>query len=433
MNKRTIALWALAACLPLSAQEEQWSYEDCVEYARVHNISLQQSRLTEQTTAYSLEETRAQWLPSLDFATSHGVTNNPFLNEGNKTDYTSSYGLNAGWTVWNGGKRENNIKRQQLQSTIEALNTNDIFSSLETEILSLYINILYAKEAIDIDEKTAEVSKAQAERAYQLMEAGKLSRVDYQQLQSQYEQDRYAVVNARGTYDTQRMSLKKLLELGINQQITLVPMDWSAEQVLAELPPIEESYEMALAADYKLQANKLEEEGSELDVKIAKGGYYPTISLNAGVGTGYNAPGSSFGDQMKWGFNESVGLTISVPILDNKQNKIAVAKANVDRLNAELDRQSRENDIAQNIESWYIDLRAAQARYVSGLEQVKSTELTDELVNEQFKLGLVNIVELTSAHNDLLQARLELLQAKYMAMLGHKMIEYYRTLSVTMP
>jgi outer membrane protein len=102
-------------------------------------------------------------------------------------------------------------------------------------------------------------------------------------------------------------------------------------------------------------------------------------------------------------------------------------------MNAELDQEARENELSQIVEGWYIDLQSAQARYISGLEQVKSVELSDTYVNEQFKLGKVNTVEVTTAHNNLLSARRELLQAKYMAMLSQKMIEYYRTASVTMP
>jgi outer membrane protein len=122
-----------------------------------------------------------------------------------------------------------------------------------------------------------------------------------------------------------------------------------------------------------------------------------------------------------------------VPILDNKKTKTAVAQAKISKMNAELDQEARENELSQIVEGWYIDLQSAQARYISGLEQVKSVELSDTYVNEQFKLGKVNTVEVTTAHNNLLSARRELLQAKYMAMLSQKMIEYYRTASVTMP
>lgn len=434
MKRYLLSTSALILSTASMFAQQQWTYQDCVDYARQHNISLKQSRLSEETSQYSLEASRTQWAPSLNFATSHGFSNTPFKEQGDKNSYNSSYGLNASWTVWNGGERENTIKRDELQTQIGTLATDDIMRSLETEILSLYISILYAREAIDINKEAASVSEAQAERARQLMEAGRLSRVDYTQLQAQYEQDKYAVVNAEGSYDSQRMQLKKLLELGISQEITLVNIDWSDEQVLAAIPPIEESYRLALATDSRLKADELDIESATLDVKIAKAGYYPEIALNAGVGTSYMAPGNgSFGEQMKWGLSESVGLTLSIPISDNRRTKTAVAKANVQRLNAELEMESRRNDIAQTIEGLYIDLKAAQARYISGLEQVNSTALSAELVGEQFNLGLVNTVELLTAHNAALQAQRELLQAKYMAMLDHKLIEFYRTASVTMP
>jgi outer membrane protein len=429
-RKSVITLVSLACCLYGSAQE--WSYYDCVEWAKEHNISLQQSRINETIAGYDLESAQAQWQPTLDFATTHGYTNTPF-GKGNKNSYNSSYGLNAGWTVWNGGIRENNIKRSKISTEIDRLNTEEILRGIETDLLSVYINILYARESISIYEEAVELSKAQADRARQLMEAGRLSKVDYAQLESQYEQDRYNLVNAKGTYDNRRMELKTLLQLGINDNITLQDVTWTREQVMAELPDIDDSYKLAIQTDKKIQALKLSDEQADLDIAIAKGGRMPNISLSAGVGTGYYAPGGAFGTQMKQSINESVGLTFSVPILDNKKNKTAIAKAKAQQLNAQLDIDSRYNDIARNVETWYIDLRAAQSRYAAGEEQVKSTTLSNDLVNEQFKLGLVNTVELMTAHNNLLEARHSLLQAKYMAMLGHKMIEFYRTATITMP
>ena len=411
---------------------QEWTFNDCLDYAREHNISLKQAVLNEQISAYSLEESKAEWQPSLDFSTTHGLTNTPW-SDGKKNAYNSNYGLNAGWTVWNGGKRENNIRRAEIQSSIDALSTLDRFRNIETELLSIYINILYNKESISIYEEAVNLSKAQADRARQLMEAGRLSKVNYAQLQSQYEQDRYNLVNAEGTYNTRRMELKRLLELGIDTDIVLKEVEWTPEEVLAELPPLQQGYEMALATDAQLQASELQKKMADIDIAIAKAGRYPTISLNAGVTTGYFSSGPDFETQMKQAFNENIGLSLSIPILDNKKTKTATAKANVQRINAALDEQSRQNDIAQDVESWYIDLKASQARYKAGIEKAASASLSNDLVNEQFNLGLVNTVELMTAHNNLLEARHSLLQAKYMAMLGHKMIEYYRTANITMP
>ena len=141
----------LIGCGVLTAGADTWSYRDCVDYARDHNISLRKSQLSEESSNINLDEAKAQWLPTLDFATSHGYVNTPFAS-GYKNGYNSTYGLNAGWTVWNGGERENTIKRNELQTSIDRLNTADIMRTLETDLLQVYINILYAKESIGIYE-----------------------------------------------------------------------------------------------------------------------------------------------------------------------------------------------------------------------------------------------------------------------------------------
>ena len=408
-----------------------WSYKDCVDYARDNNISLQKSRLSEQTAAYDLEEAKAQWQPTLDFATSQGFSNYPW-GENNKNSYNSSYGLNAGWTVYNGGQRENTIKRNSLLAEIAALNTGDVMRTLETDLLQVYINILYARESIGIYEEALKLSEAQADRARQLMEAGRLSRVDYAQLQSQAEQDRYALVNARGVYETRRMELKKLLELGIDSEIELKDVELTAEQVLASLPPMDESYRMALNTDLRLRGLELEKDGSALDVAIASASSKPKITLNGGIGTAYGAPGEGFGTSIKHNFNEAIGLTLSVPIFDNKKSRMAVARAKVQQIDAQLDIDQRYTELAQLVENWYIDTRSAQSRYTAAVQQLESAELTNELTNEQLKLGLVNTIDLMTAHKDLVEARHTLLQTKYMALLGQKMIEFYRNATVSL-
>ncbi len=423
---------ALLVSISFATNARTWSYNDCVEYAREHNISLQKSRLTEETSAYNLEEAQAQWQPSLDFSTSHNLSNYPW-KDGNKNSYGSNYGLNAGWTVWNGGLRENTIKRNKLQTEIDRLNTSTVMRTIETDLLQVYLNILYAKESISIYEESAELSKKQAERAEQLMQAGRLSRVDYAQLASQYEQDKYALVNAKGIYDTRRMELKKLLELGIDSDIELQDVVWDKDRILKELPSIDESYKLAIHTDTHIKGLELEKEGSDIDIRIAKASGMPQISLNAGIGTGYYSPGTSFMSGLKQAWNENIGISLAIPILDNKKTGTAVAKAKVQRLDAMIDIEQRYTDLAQSVESWYIDTKSYQSRFIAAEQQLVAAELSNELTSEQFSLGLVNTIELMTTHNNLVEARHTLLQTKYMAILGHKMIEFYRTGAVTLP
>lgn len=406
------------------------TYAECVDYARSHNISLQKLRLGEQTSEYDLEEAKAQWHPSLDFNTSHGFTNIP-LSDGQRNSYQGQAGFNAVWTIWNGGEREKNIERNKLNSDKSRLDTEEALRTLETDLLQVYLNILYAREAISIYEEAEKLSGAQADRMRQLMEGGRASKVDYAQVKAQHQQDKYNLVNAVGTYDSRIMELKKLLEMGIDSEVSLADIDITSEQILSALPPIDESYRLAVLTDLKLKGLKLEEDGTELDISIAKAGGRPKISINAGISTGYYAPGGAFGNQMKQAFNENVGLTVTIPLLDNKKTKSAVARARVQKLNAELDADLRHTELAQAVESWYIDTRAAQSRFRAAELQLESAIASNELTNEQFTLGLVNTVELMTAHSALVEARQALLQSKYMALLGQKMIEYYRTSTVS--
>lgn len=441
INLIAAVLCAMAFAMPARAKTAEdaalptlWGYDECVAYAKSHNISLQQSQLTRESGLVDLEAAKAQWFPSLNFSTSQGFTNYPRPADGMKgNSYSGSYGFSAGWTVYNGGKRENTIKRSQLSDEVNSLAVEAIHNSLETEILVCYLQILYARDAIAIAKQTCEVSRVQMERAKQLMDAGRMSRVDYVQLESQFLNDQYNVVSAEATYNSRRLDLKKLLELGIDTEMQLPELTFDDSVVLQPLPSKSDVYAAAVTWLPELKSLGIEGEMSDLDVKIARAGYAPTITLNGSVGTGNGSgTGYSFGDQLLNGLNEHIGVTLSIPIFDNKTNKSNVAKAKIEKLNTSLKLQSKLNDVAQSVESYYIEAQNAQAKYVSGKKQLASAELTDELTNEQFKLGLVNTLDLLSSHNSLLNARQELLQSKYMAILNIKMLDFYSNKGITL-
>lgn len=409
-----------------------WSYNDCVNYARANNISLRKSMLTEESAAISLEKARGQWEPSLEFGTNQGYSNAPWSN-GSSNAYTSSYNLNASWTVWDGGKRESDIRRGETDVERSRYATDNVMRNIHTELLSTYINILYCKETIAVNTDLAQVSRAQADRAKQMMESGKISLVDYQQLETQAEQDSYNVVSATAQLNSARLQLKNLLELGIDSDIDIMPYEFSEQEVLAELPPIEESYTMALDTDALMRYDELSISMADEDIKAARASRYPQISLGAGVGTGYYSNSSGgWGSQMKQGLNENIGVNISVPILDKKATKTAVAQAKVNKLSSELDLQARRIEVSQALEGWYIDMSSSRMRYTVGLQSLKSAQLSDELANEKFKVGYVEPTELLQSHAALVQAQRELIQAKYMSVLARKMVEFLRTGSVAL-
>ena len=192
-----IAAFAITSPWGVFAQEvKTWTLNDCIRYALEQNIQLQQNRLSLEESKVDVKTAKAALFPSLSFSTGHNMTNRPYqetssmvsgteiISSSNKTSYTGSYGLNAQWTVWNGGQRLNTIKQQKLNKETAELTVNEQENTLQEEITKLYVQILYADESVRINEGTLELSKAQYERGKELLAAGDISKSELAQLGS---------------------------------------------------------------------------------------------------------------------------------------------------------------------------------------------------------------------------------------------------------
>ena len=338
-----------------------------------------------------------------------------------------SYGIDANWTLYNGGKRLNTIKQQQLNNRIAELSVAQSENSIEESIAQTYVQILYAAEAVKVNESTLEVSQAECERARQLLEAGSIAKSDLAQLEAQVSTDKYQLVTAQATLQDYKLQLKQLLELDGESEMNLYIPTLGTENVLAPLPTKTDVYRSALVLRPEIEAGKLNIQTSDLDIKIARAGYLPTLSLSAGIGTSHaNGNDFTFSEQVKQNWNNSLGFTVSVPIFSNRQTKSAVEKAKIQKQTSELDLLDDQKTLYKTIETLWLDANSAQQRYAAATEKLKSTQTSYELIQEQFNLGMKNTVELLTEKSNLLSAQQETLQAKYMAILNMQLLKFYQ-------
>ena len=135
---------------------------------------------------------------------------------------------------------------------------------------------------------------------------------------------------------------------------------------------------------------------------------------------------------MKNKLNESIGLTLSVPIFSNRENKSAVEKAKLQISEAELEYLNAQKELQKIIEDIYLDATSSQAQYAAAIEQVKASKTSYNLAQEQFNLGMKNTVELLTEKNNFLSAQQEMLQAKYMAILNAQLLRFYQGKEITL-
>lgn len=416
--------WQLAA-----AQDslKVWTLGECLDYALENNIQLRQSRNDYLSGVEDTKEAKAALFPSLSASATQGYTNYPSSNATDRNSYTGTYGLNAGMTLYEGGKLRTAVKQQQVQNRIDALAVEESANDIRIAIVQAYMQCLYAAEAVTVNRSTAEASKARRDRAEAMWQAGSISKVDFAQLESQYVSDEYQVVVAQTSLDNYKLQLKQLLELDITEEMNLAAPAIQESEVLSALPAKAEIYATALDAMPEIKRGELGVESAELGIKQARAGFFPSVSLSAGIGTGHMSGGGFESGSQVWNrFNENIGLSVSIPIFSNRKNRTAVNKARIAVSNSYLERQNLEKQLLREVESAYLDAVSAQSQYTAAREKQRYAQQSYDLTDEQFRVGMKNTVELITAQNELTAARQELLQAKYMALLGIELLDIYQ-------
>lgn len=439
MKKSVITILALFAVASTFGQKK-WTLEDCINYAVENNITLQQARLQKQSATETRKQSNAALFPTLSASTNQSVGYRPWTSNGTmtvtngtvatdvkKTYYNGSYGINASWTVWNGGQNTNQLKRDRLSEQQADLSVLETANTIQEQIARNYVQILYLTEAVEVQRQALETAKKNEERGQVMLEVGKMSKADLAQLTAQRATDEYNIVQAETQVADYMLRLRQLLEITDGRDFDIAIPATTDEQALATIPSLMNVYETALAQRPEIQNAKLDIEQSGLQMKMAKAGHLPIVSMTAGVGTSTNSLSqNTWGSQIKTNFDASAGVGIQIPIIDARKAKTAVNKARIAHEQAELDLVSRQKQLYSDIESCWLEAMSNQQKFRAAKLSVASEQASYDLLSEQFRLGLKNIVELLTGKDKLLQAQQNRLQSKYTTILNQQLLKFYQ-------
>lgn len=401
------------------AQSATWSLDSCISYARSNNIQIQKSLLTVEQAKESLKEAKAALFPSLTFAATQSYT----FNNDADNNYNGNYALNAGVTLFNGGKNRKNIQQQQYLTESDRYNYLYTANNIELSIIKAYYQILYAHESVITNREVVNTSKKQLERSAELFNIGRISKVELAQIQSQYKSDEYQLVLSENTEAQNLLSLRQLLQLAIDAPFGI---ELNTTTALTPIPDKNEVIQIALGTLPELKAAAADIRIAELTQKMAQAEYWPTVNLNASASTGHNSIADySAGKQMNKNLGEYIGVSVSLPIFDNRSRKTKVNKARIAIKESELTYDNTLLDISNTISQLHLDAVSASARYDAAQASLASAFESYSLVEEKYNLGMQNTVDLLVEKNNYLNALQEQLQAKYSALLDLRLLEFY--------
>lgn len=425
MTIGVILLWATG----LNAQQQEWTLTDCIDFALGKNISVRKAEVSESLGEITLQQTKDNRLPSLNASAGESLgwqntTDTDGVSTFSRSSRTS-LSVNSSVTLFNGFQMQNEIKQADLNYKGLQYNTLQTRESVSLSIMNAYLQVLYSEEQVTVNRNQVEATTQELVLAKERMDLGAIANSDYLQVKTQLATEQNSLTNSINNLAINKVTLMQLMELPVSDTFEIARPD--IEAIISSAAIADPSQVFAEALDIKpeIKAAAINRESAVVDLDIAKGGYYPTLSMSAGISSGFNEA-VTMGSSLKDNFAPSIGLSASIPIFRNNQNKSNVSRAKANITSAELDELNTRNQLRKSIEQACLDARSAEASYESALNQYEASLESYNVAEEKFKLGAMNSVDFLIQKTNLASAESNLLQAKYELIYSYKIIDFYK-------
>lgn len=432
--------WSWHEC---SAQDI-WSLERCIEYACANNLSIKQQSLEVTRSENQLLQSRLSFVPSLSASVGHN------LNWGRSVDLqnleiirnqlsqSTSASANTSIQLLDGLSKLYNLKSSRKSIDISLQEVERLKDEISISIVRSYLQILLAKEMLATSQENFKSISEQRDRTRLLVEAGSQPYTALLDIESQLAAERVQTVTAESQVTTSTLALQQLLDLPYSKdfQIHVPEIDgmlssyhgYSADEIYASaqnLPVI--------------QSARLSLDKGDIELKAAKGQYWPKISLSASYGTFYSSSSYSpsgtaypFFEQFRDNINPSISIGLSIPIFSNWSVRTNVRNAELSRRSLEIDLKLKQQTLYKDIQTAVTEADTYYRKMEAALANVNSMQESFRYVQEKFNTGALNGMDYTVARTNLLKARSEYLQAKYQFVFQIKIIDFYKGLPLTL-
>lgn len=474
--KFRILLAALALSMGVFAQKKAWSLQDCLIYAFENNLSVRQSQLNIQSSGINIDGANARLLPTLNLNGGYfwqfGFNIDPISNirvPGNRQ--TSSYTLSSNWILFDGMQNYKRISQARLDNMAALYNLDAIRNDIGLNIASAYLQVLLNKQVMEVAENQLRISENLLKRSEKLYQNGSVPRGDFLQSQAQQAQDEQSMVAARNNHDISLLQLAQLLQLDDYTGFDIeIPQLSDPGNALLSYSP-QQIYQVALSNQPDIKGAELSMESAAKGIEIAKGAYSPTLSLQAQVNSnaagdfvratsvtdpmfvpvGTLTPGGNdyiwsltqrsvplgtenypFFEQFRDNINQFVGIGVQIPIFNQLQIRNNVASSRLQYERAQLDLETRKNNLRQTIERAYADANASLRSYTAAKRSLEAATESWEYAQKRYEQGAINFFDYEITRSQFLNSTAQMLQSKYDFIFKMKVLEFYLTNNITL-
>lgn len=468
MIKKSVIFFLLALILAFSAKSQQvWSLEQCVNHAISNNLQLKKQMLMVESAQADLLQSKVDLLPGITGNASHaynyGQTIDRYTNQfATSRVQSNNFYLQAGVTLFNGFQKMNLIKQNQLNLLASEQDADKYMNDMSINIATFYLQVLFYKELVQIRSNQLDITRQQVQRMQKMVDAGSMAEGDLFTVEAQLAGEESSLVSAENDLEISLLTLSQLLDLpsteGFDIEVPQLSVQGdpsivgSPDQIFTyaneHMPEIK-------AAEYRLQ-------GSQKQLARAKGTYYPSLALSGSWGTGYSGASQiidqqspinpligyavgpqgenlevytygydytyktkPWGDQIKDNNNQTIGLYLTIPILNGFQTRTAVSKSKIAVESSRLDLELQQMALRKTIQQAWSDARASLKNYSASLKKQEATSEAFRYADQKFSVGVMNSVDYNNAKKDMTNAESEVLQSKFDYIFKTTVLDFY--------
>lgn len=407
-----------------------WNLEQCIAYSKQQNIQINTLRLTAKSTEQDLLLSKAAKFPNLVGSAGQTYTNskNADLVVGGfqtQSSFAGNYSLGSSMMIYNGGYLNNDIKQKELFIKSAQFNAEAAENDVTVLITQAYLTILLAKENNVYLNEILETSKAQLKLGDLKYNAGSIAKKDFVLLKAQVATDNYNLIASQNNERQNVLTLKQLLQLPSGYILNIQ----KPEILETSLPVVnlEDAQKTALEQRPEVKSSQLSKEAADLELRKAKASFLPTLGASGTLASGYSDNQKTpFPSQLDNNFYQRLGLSLSIPVFNNRIAKTGVEKSKIAIDQSKLDLTNTETILSQKVEQAYINVLSAQSQFAAAQEQLDANTENYRIANEQLRLGGISTVDYLLEKNLYIQAFQNFIQSKYNAVVSLKIYDFYK-------
>lgn len=443
--------------------------QKAIDLTLQRNLTIKQAQITEALAKADVDQSKFNLLPTISAnpTAGYGFGRSPVSGAyayANQTIFNVNAQATIQEVIFQGGQLRNQIIENKILLDADKTNTAKVKNDLVLNVVVDYLQILTNQDLITAAKQQIDIAKLTLDKSQKNFDAGNQTLADLSQAKAGLSTADLNLTTAQNQYASSLLTLKQYMEMSPDSDIIVQKPDISKMNNIQTLFDANQVIKTAMGVNPDVHLAELQQKSYEQQIKIAKGNYYPVLAFYGGLASYYSSAQSkyrilgytpldyqtigtitgttqtvqsiqkvsepiygpySFTRQFDDNFNQSIGITLQIPIFNRFSARTSVRKAKLNYEYAQVSTQLARNTLSKTILQALLDVQSAQKSYISAQQTYEANKAAFNTIQQRYNVGLVNSLDYNTSLTNYNKAESDMIEAKYTLIFRSKVIDYY--------